>query len=59
METRLMWIWQQSKWPDFDWNLAALNDDLVKIRLLQGRLLGNYDAIKSKESLETQLDALL
>lgn len=54
-----MWIWQQSKWPDFDWNIAALNDDLVKIRLLQGRLLGNYDAIKSKEFLETQLDALL
>lgn len=55
----MKWIWQQDKWPDFDWDMSALQDDLSRVRLLQGRLLGNYDLIKANESLEAQLDVLL
>lgn len=55
----LMYIWQNAKWPHFQWDDEALRPYLDAIRLLQGRLLGNTDISSSQANLAVEMDALI
>lgn len=54
-----MYIWQQAKWPHFVWDDATLRPKLNAVRLLQGRLLGQTDAVPEQADLEMEIDALI
>jgi Fic family protein len=54
-----MYIWQQSDWPRFRWDEAALKPRLDAVRLLQGRLLGQADAVPDDAELEAEMDTLI
>lgn len=54
-----MYIWQQPDWPRFRWNEAALKPRLDAVRLLQGRLLGQADAVPDNAELEAEMDTLI
>lgn len=54
-----MYIWEQSVWPHFQWDEAALRPKLDAVRLLQGRLLGRTDAVPERADLEVEIDALI
>lgn len=55
-----MYIWEQPDWPRFRWDEAALKPRLDAMRLLQGRLLGQADAVPSDaELMEAEMDALI
>ncbi|WP_152205219.1 Fic family protein [Marinobacter changyiensis] len=54
-----MHIWEQSDWPQFKWDEAALRPKLDAVRLLQGRLLGRTEAAPKRVDLEVEMDALI
>ena len=54
-----MYIWQQSNWPHFEWDKAALKPQLDAVRLLQGRLLGRAESVSADSGLNAQMDALI
>ncbi len=54
-----MYIWEQSDWPRFRWDAGALQPRLDAVRLLQGRLLGQAEAVPESTELEVQMDALI
>jgi len=53
-----MYIWEQTGWPKFEWNDAALIEPLATARLSQGRLLGRMQSLGFDLQLEAQLQAL-
>ena len=53
-----MYIWEQPRWPKFEWNDAALIEPLAAARLRQGRLLGRMQGLGFDLQLEAQLGAL-
>ncbi len=53
-----MWIWQQAKWPTFNWRSEEVEPLLRKVRFNQGVLLGKMTAIES-DTQRTILDTLL
>ncbi len=53
-----MYIWERSKWPQFDWDTAALLEPLATARLRQGQLLGNMARLGFDLKLEAELAAL-
>lgn len=54
-----MYNWEQSAWPQFKWDEAALRPKLDAVRLLQGRLLGRTEAAPKRADLEIEMDALI
>lgn len=54
-----MYIWEQPDWPRFRWDEAALKARLDAVRLLQGRLLGQADAVPGDAELEAEMDTLI
>ncbi|MCH8542643.1 MAG: Fic family protein [Alcanivorax sp.] len=54
-----MYIWQHPEWPRFDWDDAALKGRLDAVRLLQGRLLGQADAVSTQAGQDAEMDALI
>ena len=67
-----MYIWQQPEWnplrgkgqsnslpPAFIWQIAELQAQLNKIRLLQGRLLGQSDLVMPDADQQAHMDALI
>ncbi len=54
-----MYIWQQQDWPSFTWNNNGLQPRLEAVRIAQGRLLGQSDALPDEQDLEAQMDALI
>ncbi|MEX2480084.1 MAG: Fic family protein [Gammaproteobacteria bacterium] len=41
----MRWIYEDTDWPDFAWNSAALSPKLADVRHRQGRLLGHMEAL--------------
>lgn len=54
-----MYIWQQSKWPEFTWQAELLQSRLDRVRLLQGRLQGQSDALPKGADRQAEMDALI
>jgi len=54
-----MYIWQQAEWPRFHWDEQALKGRLDAVRLLQGRLLGQVEAVSGEAGLDAEMDALV
>jgi Fic family protein len=52
------WIWQQSGWPQFSWDEAALTAPLSHARRAQGELLGMARLLDPKQDLAAQLEVL-
>ena len=52
-----MYIWEHADWPHFAWDEATLRPKLDAVRLSQGRLLGQTDAVPDQADLE--MDALV
>ena len=50
-----MWIWQSASWPQFSFDSAALQGELVAARQAQGRLLGAADQLQLLDVAELQL----
>ena len=53
------WIWQDFKWPAFEWDAGALLGPLSHARQQQGRLLGRMDALESKAFKEAASQILV
>lgn len=53
------WIWQNPEWPNFQWNSKVITPLLQEIRVSQGKLLGQYQAIAQDSNVEFELDTLL
>ena len=53
-----MYVWEQTGWPEFEWDHAALIEPLAAARLAQGRLLGRMQGLGFDLQLEAQLQAL-
>jgi len=53
-----MYIWQQSTWPDFTWDDAALSTLLAEANKEQGRLKGKLEAMGFKTQGEALLQTL-
>jgi len=54
-----MYIWQHSDWPHFRWDWTELTPLLSRVRLLQGRLIGQAECLPAETSLASQIDALV
>ncbi|MEM8503829.1 MAG: Fic family protein [Cyanobacteria bacterium P01_D01_bin.1] len=54
----MTWIHQQSDWPAFVWDSAALAQKLANIRHQQGRLLGRMESLGFELRAEASLDTL-
>ncbi|MEQ6341393.1 MAG: Fic family protein [Gammaproteobacteria bacterium] len=54
-----MYIWQQTDWPRFRWDGAALQPRLDAVRLLQRRLLGKSEGQPEDTDRQAQMDALV
>lgn len=52
------WIWQQSRWPEFTWDTAALSSALSRSRRAQGELAGVARLLDPKLDLSAQLEVL-
>lgn len=50
----MRYIWQDKKWPHFSWDSERLMTDLGKVRLLQGRLMGQVQSLGFALSREAQ-----
>lgn len=57
--TQAPWIWQQSDWPHFTWDAAALACLLRSCQQVQGQLLGMAGAAAGDLQAEDALDTLL
>jgi Fic family protein len=53
------WIWQQSDWPNFNWQAERLGPFLRECVQAQGRLMGMASSVGSSLSAQSELDALL
>jgi Fic family protein len=53
-----MYIWQQSTWPDFTWDDAALSTLLARANKEQGRLKGKLETMGFKTQGEALLQTL-
>lgn len=53
-----MYIWQQSEWPAFTWDQAALATLLGQVSRAQGKLLGKMEALGFDLRNEAQLQTL-
>lgn len=53
-----MYIHEQKKWPDFEWDGGALAQSLTDVRHQQGRLLGRMEALGFPQREEATLRAL-
>jgi len=52
MQTHQIWIWQQSDWPKFRWDQAALASRLARARMAQGKVLGAAQVLDANLTLE-------
>ncbi|WP_296754692.1 Fic family protein [Thiobacillus sp.] len=52
MQTHQTWIWEQSDWPHFRWDAAALGAALARARLAQGKVLGATRFLDASLALE-------
>lgn len=57
--TTPLWIWQQTDWPAFRWDLAHLSPLLRDCVEAQGRLLGRAGAVAAMDASSDILDTLL
>lgn len=54
-----LWIWQQARWPHFDWQAETLAPLLRACTMAQGRLLGMIGAVSADAEAQSRLDAML
>ena len=52
------WIWEQSAWPAFRWDTAALSTPLAAARRAQGEVAGMAKLLDAAADLNTQLEVL-
>jgi len=50
-----IYVWQQARWPDWTYDIAAVASALTHARLLQGRLIGKAQAIGISTDALTQI----
>jgi len=53
-----MYIYQSSDWPKFNWNIKSLLIPLVKVRNLQGKLIGKMEAMGFSLREEAMLETM-
>jgi Fic family protein len=53
---RFMYIWQASTWPNFHYDLTALQPVLVRARLAQGRVLGLASSLQLLDHAQLELE---
>ncbi len=53
------WIWQQSDWPKFHWNLEALHSELGAANRCMGVLVGRMGSTSAGLDAQSALEALL
>jgi len=53
-----MYIYQESEWPNFDWNREKILEILSKVKFTQGLLLGKMEAIGFNHKEEAILNVL-
>jgi len=54
-----MYIWQLKEWPDLTWDTDSLQPQLESVRLQQGRLLGQSDALGTELDQQARMDVLI
>jgi Fic family protein len=52
------WIWEQTDWPKFTWNSAALAAPLAAARRVQGEVAGMAKLLDPSSDLNAQLEVL-
>jgi len=52
------WVWEQTHWPKFTWNSAALAAPLVAARRVQGEVAGMAKLLDPNSDLNAQLEIL-
>ncbi len=55
----MRWIWQQSYWPDFCYDVLALEHRELEFRLNSERLAGSYDALPVASQKDATIDLML
>ena len=53
-----MWIYENKDWPNFLWDMESITPPLIKVRHMQGRLLGRMQALGFDLKREASLDTL-
>lgn len=53
-----MYIWEQKNWPQFKWDKQKINELLMSVRYLQGRLIGIADTLGFDVKSPVILDAM-
>lgn len=53
-----MWIYEHKDWPHFSWDQQAITPHLIKVRHIQGRLLGRMQGLGFDLKLEASLNTL-
>ena len=53
------WIWQDTDWPNFTWDAAALSPALAQARLVQGKVLGMTHLLDDSLTLEALAKILI
>lgn len=56
---RRMYIWQETDWPHFYWDISVLQWELDAVRSRQGRLLGRRDAVDSDALQSIRMESLI
>ena len=55
-DMRAIWIWQQKNWPEFHWDDSKIITLLSRVRMLQGKLIGELNTfgfeLQNNASLE-------
>lgn len=54
-----MYLWEHPDWPAFRWDAATLQPRLDAVRLAQGRLLGQSEAVLGEQEQAIEIDALV
>ena len=54
-----MYLWEHPDWPAFRWDAATLKPRLDAVRLAQGRLLGQSEAVLDEQEQAIEIDALV
>ena len=54
-----MYLWEHPDWPAFRWDAATLQPRLDAVRLAQGRLLGQSEAVLDEQEQAIEIDALV
>ncbi|MGM0412517.1 MAG: Fic family protein [Pseudomonadota bacterium] len=54
-----MSLWEHPDWPAFRWDPATLQPRLDAVRLAQGRLLGQSEAVLGEQEQAIEIDALV